>query len=336
MNRTWKQSGAFLLVLALCFGLAAGCAAKVASSETAPAGDRDFSADSFEGGSANLNDWKADADGPIDSPEEAPSEPGALAPEQTDAQSARKIIRNAEFSMETLDYDKTIQQIQELIQASGGYVENSQTSGAGAADDYYRARWASFTLRVPAQGLDDFANSLAQCGSVTDSRFYTEEVTEYYYDTEAHLKSLRLQEERLLEILSKAETLTDVVALENSLADVRYRIESLQGSLRRLDSLIALSTVTISVQEVYEYTPDQGRAKSLGQRISAEFQGSVAAVRRTAEDILVFVLGNILIIALWALVLIFAAALFLRLRRRRKPPAPPEKDEGPGPDETQK
>ncbi len=117
--------------------------------------------------------------------------------------------------------------------------------------------------------------------------------------------------------MSKADTLSDVATLENSLADVRYQIESLQGSLRRLDSLIALSTVSITVQEVYEYSPDYGRAKGLGERISDEFGRSAAAIRRAAEDCIVFVLGNSLTV-IPALAL--AAAAFLLFRRRKKSP----------------
>lgn len=312
----------YLLLTAMLAGLLTGCSAKEAAPETA-APNGDFSSQIAGNAKESPEEWTNDEDAPMAEPSETP---GALAPEQTAAQTERKIIRNAEFSMETLEYDKTIQGIQALTEQSGGYIESSQTSGAGAADDYYRARWASFTLRIPAQGLDAFADSLAQYGSVTDSRFYTDEVTDYYYDTEAHLKSLRLQEERLLEILSKADTLSDVVALENSLADVRYQIESLQGSLRRLDSLISLSTVTISVQEVYEYSPDQGRAKGLGQRISAEFGRSTAAIRRTAEDFIVFFLGNILTVAL-VLLLLTAAVLLLRRRRRKHLPPREEKPE---------
>lgn len=325
-----KKYLAFLLLLAVLGSLLAGCSAKSAPAQS----DANFAPQAPEsGGSLNMDykneiafDESADWDLPAEEP--APNSPEPETAPSGEVQ--RKIIRNADFSLETLDYDKTVQGIEALATQSGGYVESSQTTGAGAADDYYRARWASFTLRIPAEGLDSFAEQLAQQGSVTNSNFYTEEVTDYYYDAQAHLKSLQLQEERLLEILSKADTLSDVVTLENSLADVRYQIESIQGSLRRLDSLISLSTVTISVQEVYEYSPDQGRAKGLGERISAEFGRSIAAIRRTAEDLIVFALGNILSILLILLLLAAALLLFRRLRRRKrlakaeKPEQPPE------------
>lgn len=314
-----RRCGVLLLAATLLCGLLAGCAAKSMSMDSSA--DDNFSPQASGGSQTEMSENSIEFDVSPDMPAE---EPGALelpAGRADAGELERKIIRNADFSMETLDYDETVSEIEALAERSGGYVESSQTTGAGALEDYYRARWASFTIRVPADGLNGFADALAQYGSITNSNFYTEEVTEYYYDVDAHLKSLQLQEERLLEILSKADLLTDVITLESSLADVRYQIESLQGSLRRLDSLIAMSTVTISVQEVYEYTPEQGRAKGLGERISAEFGRSLAAIRNAGESVLVFVLGNILVIAFWAAVIVLAVVIIRRrLRTRRKLP----------------
>ena len=322
-----KKVFSLMLAVFLLFGLLAGCSGAGRGSD---AGSSAFST------GATQHDRKDDtgaANQQYSSDE--PMMPGENTGEMetalqgTPADSARKIIRNAEFSMETLDYDHTVQAIADLVEQSGGYVENSQTVGAGAAGDYVRSRWASFTVRIPAEGLDGFADALRQCGSVTSSNLSTQEVTEYYYDTEAHLKSLQLQEERLLEILSKADVLTDVIALEGSLADVRYQIESLQGSLRRLDSLIALSTVTISVQEVGEYSPEQGTPRSLGDRIAAEFNRSLSAIRRTVDNLIVLLLGNILFIAFWAAIIV-TVVLVVRSRVRRKKAAPPAPGEKPG------
>ena len=53
-----------------------------------------------------------------------------------------------------------------------------------------------------------------------------DDITDSYFDAQARLDSLRQQEASLLEILSKAEKLEDVVQLQTALSDVRYQIES--------------------------------------------------------------------------------------------------------------
>ena len=241
--------------------------------------------------------------------------PASLTGNEIAAQSQRKIIRNADFSLETLDYDQTIGQIEAMVERSGGYIESSSASGRGAAEtnNGRQSRWANYTVRIPAENLEDFGQQLEQCGSVTSSHYSTQEVTDAYYDAEARLQSLQLQEERLLEILSKAESLEEVITLESSLADVRYQIESLQGSLRRMDSLIALSTVNIDVREVLQYTTDP--AEGLGSRISAQFSRSVAGIRRTVENGIVFVVGNIIPIVLVAGI---AAAIVVAVNKKKR------------------
>ena len=118
-----------------------------------------------------------------------------------------------------------------------------------------------------------------------------------------------------------------VIELENSLANVRYQIESLQGTLRRLDSQVALSTVNISVQEVYEYSPEQGVPKGLGERIANEFSRSMASMRRTAENIIVFVAGNIVGLVLLAAVVAGVIVLIRRRRRKKRAQQPQETTE---------
>ena len=316
-----RKTFALTLALLLLAALLGGCAASGTDSSSQTTNDS--------------VSWTGEAVTEPSVPDMAPEENGTAAEttgegaglDASAAETERKIIQNADFSLETLNYDQTVADIETLVEMSGGYIESSQTTGSGATGDYYRARWASFTVRVPAEGLQDFGDALSECGSVTSSYYYTEEVTDYYYDTEAHLRSLELQEERLLEILSKAEQLSEVIELENSLANVRYQIESLQGTLRRLDSQVALSTVNISVQEVYEYSPEQGVPKGLGERIANEFSRSMASMRRTAENIIVFVAGNIVGLVLLAAVVAGVIVLIRRRLRKKRAQQPQETTE---------
>ncbi|ODU54492.1 MAG: hypothetical protein ABT01_08375, partial [Clostridium sp. SCN 57-10] len=208
--------------------------------------------------------------------------------------SVRKLIRNASYELETLDYEKSLADLEALVTSSGGYVESSSTTGLGANQrEYYDPRVASYRVRIPAEGLDAFGGKLGQIGSVTQSSSSVEEITDYYYDTEAHIRNLKVQETRLLELIQKAETLDNLVYLESTLSNVRYQIESLEGTLRRLDSQVSMSTVTITLREVYEYSPLRPVPQTLGERIRDEFARNMASLQRGAENFIVFLLGNI-------------------------------------------
>ena len=228
----------------------------------------------------------------------------------------RKLIKNASYTMETLDYDSSIAAIERLISESGGYIQNSYFYGSGALkNSYYDARSAEYTVRVPAERFGAFGEALSQCGSVTYSNEFVNEVTDYYYDTAARIKSLQVREERLLELVSQATDITALIELEAALSDVRYQIESNQGTLRRLDSQVSYSTVTITLREVFEPTRVQTVPKTLGEKIAQQFGNTWRSLKEFAEGLIVFFAGNIIIFLLLAA---FVVAVILLIKRSNK------------------
>ena len=170
-----------------------------------------------------------------------------------------KIIYSADATVETLEFDKTIEGLNAMIAEYGAYTESSSISNGNYASvqagKYSRS--ASYTIRVPASNFDALMNNLSSLGNVPSSHVYSENVSSQYYDTAARLKTYQAQEQRLIELLDMAETVSDVIEIENELTEVRYRIESLQTTLKSWDSRVAYSTVSLSVKEVFEYTPEQ-------------------------------------------------------------------------------
>jgi len=129
------------------------------------------------------------------------------------------------------------------------------------------------------------------------------DVTEEYIDLEARLRNLRRQEERLLEILDRAESVKDVLEVERELGRVRGEIERLEGRLRYLSNRVEFATITVELLE------PEPIAQSLGLRsaISDAMKGLVTVTRA-----LIVAIGYLLPIAA------VAAVLFALLRRVRK------------------
>ena len=142
--------------------------------------------------------------------------------------------------------------------------------------------------------------ALSSLGNVPYSHVYTENVTAEYYDTKARLTTYEAQEKRLLELLDQAETVSDVIEIENELTDVRYRIESLQTSLRGWDRRVNWSTLYLAVNEVKEYTPQEKR--SYGSRLKDSVEDGIEEL---GEFFLDFVEAlPILILLLVALIIV--------------------------------
>lgn len=226
----------------------------------------------------------------------------------------RKVILSANLEMETTEFDASITLLEQRVAEMGGWIESSELQGSSRYDS---SRYAWYTLRIPAEKLTTFLNGAGEIGNVLYSKRGSEEVTEQYYDVEARLTSLKVQEERLLAILEKAEKLEDIIQLESALTDVRYEIEDLTGTLNRYDSLIEMSTVHVSISEVSSTSPVSTTPKTLGERIAQQFRRSLGNIGDAAEDFLVFLIGNLPVIAVWAVVIVAVVFVVRAVRKRR-------------------
>ena len=108
--------------------------------------------------------------------------------------------------------------------------------------------------------------------------------------------------------MEKSETLTDVIELEQALADVTYEIESLTGKLRHFDSLVDYSTVRVQLNEVVKYSETPVVVRTVWDRMGRRFMNSVDGIVEFGEDLLVSVVGSLPVLALLAV--IFAVIFF--------------------------
>lgn len=226
----------------------------------------------------------------------------------------QKIIQNLSYQIETLKFDDSTKMIQNLCTELGGYMQDSSVSGRGIQEqrDLHRA---SYVLRIPQGKLDQFKNSAGNIGSVLNFTSSSENVSETYFDTEARLKSLRTQQERLMALLEKSGALKDVIELEKALADVNYQIEQFTGTLRQYDSLIGFSTVSIQLNEVVKPTELENIPVTLGDKIARQFKDSMRSLGRFGEGLLVFFIGGAPIILLLAAI---AIAVIFIVRKSKK------------------
>ena len=224
--------------------------------------------------------------------------------------SPEKIIYSADVKVETTEFEDSVAKLEELLSACGGWVQSSSVNGAdfyNQSRGYRSTRSAKYTLRIPSAKFDEMMNSLSALGNIPYTNTYTENVTSQYYDTEAHLKAYQTQETRLLEMMEIAETVEDIVILEDRLTELRYKIESLQSTLNNWDRRVSYSTVNLSIQEVVEYTPEPELKVSYGQRLWRSLTDGLAGVAEFFADLLVWLVG-----ALPTLVILAALVLLLR------------------------
>ncbi len=254
---------------------------------------------------------------------------GSASDEDAPETSPEKIIYSADVTVETTAFEEALQKVTELVERFGGWVESSSVNGANYQDlsrGRSTARSAGYTLRIPSERFEELMGSLSEIGNIPFQHVYTENVTARYYDVQARRNAYQVQEARLLELLEIAESVDDVLAIEAQLSEVRYQIESLEGTLRGWDRRVSYSTVYLQVSEVREYTQETPVVLSFGQRVARAFVSGWRSVAEFARGALLWLLES-----LPTLLLLAAAGtgVFLLIRRaarkrRAKRTAPKE------------
>jgi len=225
----------------------------------------------------------------------------------------RKIIKDVYASVETRQFDRFIAAAETKTNALGGYVE-SRSAWNGSNYYYSDKRSADLVLRVPADALDAFMEGLEEFGKVMNSNESKRDVTASYTDTQAHIGALKTEREALLRLMDKADSLKDLLQVQDRLTQVRYQLDSLESQLRVMDEQIALSTVTLHVEEVERVAPE--KPEGFFAKTWANFKENLFAVGRGLRDFVSGLLSAIPYLA--AIAAPAALIIWLILRRRKK------------------
>lgn len=235
---------------------------------------------------------------------------------QTSASDNRKLIKTITMSVETEDFDQTIADLETQIDACGGYVESVNVNSRYSVNK----RTASYVIRIPAEQVDSFTDTLSGSCNVLSRSERQEDVTLQYVDTESERNALRVEHERLLELLKTAENLTDILEIENRLTEIRYRLESVESQLRTYDNQISYSTVNLTVNEVEVYTPteEKGFWEKVGDGLSASLSG-LWSFTKGLFYVLIVALPFLIVMGTIALIVIYIVR-----RHRKKRQTPPK------------
>lgn len=240
----------------------------------------------------------------------------------------QKLIKRVSMNAETEDLDALLAQLSQKISDLGGYVEYQELYN-GSSYSSYRYRSANLTIRIPAARLGEFTEQVQGVSNVVSYNESQDDVTLTYVDTESRMNALKVEEERLLELLAKAENMSDLLEIEARLTDVRYELESTTSQLRVLENQVSYATVELNIDQVKVYT--EVEEQTVWQRIGSGFQKNLRGIGDDLVDFFVWVVTYSPQLLFW--VLVIAGAVFLlrrKLRNSRKQKqtvVPPEKEE---------
>ena len=228
------------------------------------------------------------------------------------AVTAQKLIRNMALTAETDDLDKLLAFLDGKVEQLGGYMEERSVNSGSS-----RYRYADMTIRIPVDRMDELVEHISGQSNVISSQESADDITLTYVATQSRVKALEVEQERLLELLAKAENMSDLLQIEERLTKVRTELEEVASRLRLYDNLVDYATVKLHISQVQVFTVVE--EETVWQRIGSGLAENWKSLCEGAEEVFVFLITSVpYLIPLGAAAGITAIVVSLATRKTRR------------------
>ena len=246
--KTWKKvfsTGVLALVLA-------GCGSSSSAQSTSSANGSYAGPFDEATGYAAAESYMYDAEDTAAAADPSPAK---------EAVTGEKLVYTASVNIETLNYEESVGYIRQRVKQFNGIVETENewdndrswtyTDGRGRMTN----RTLSMTLRIPTESFETFLNEMEGSGKITAKNQTVENISRKYNDNSIEIEALEKQQTRLLEMMDKAETVEEMILVEERLSEVQTKLNQKKSYQSGMDTDVKYSTIYLNVNEVQQYTP---------------------------------------------------------------------------------
>ena len=223
----------------------------------------------------------------------------------------RKIIKTANMSAETKNFDEFLSTVENYLREKGGYIENKETNNN--AD--FAGRKCYLTIRIPEAELDGLMKKIGENATVTYENISANDVTDSYNDSQRQIEVLETEQQRLLELLKKAESLDDILEIESRLTKIRYELSSYEQQIEEYDDSVSYSALSLNVSEVERETV--AKTDSFFTRVSEGFMTSISDIGNGFTTLAVGFLSITPYLVLIAVILLIAYFVVKAIIKRK-------------------
>jgi len=166
--------------------------------------------------------------------------PAPLAP-PADNNFKRDIVTNGSLHLVVGDPGTVADRLITSVNDAGGRVDSrSERSGQSSPV-------VDLVVRVPADKLDGVLADTKKLGTVESMSISHTDVTSQRVDLDARIDALQTSVKRLMELMSKAGDVADLLAAESSLTQRQAELDSLKAQRSTLHDEIDYATITVNI-----------------------------------------------------------------------------------------
>ncbi len=227
---------------------------------------------------------------------------------------AKKIIENYYLSMQSEHFDEVMDSIKQFAEEEQGFIKSFDVNGNGTKHDRRRA---NLEIKIPAEKSGSYIDSITELCKVVSKSKNIDDVTKVYGDIMIEIRNYEEAEKRYLELYKKADTIEDMLLVENELSRLRNEIDTRKAQIKNYDYLVSYSTITLYVEEVVEEKEEIVVEPNVWQKAKNGFIESVNAVIEGAQGLFIG-LVSIVPMLLVALVIIVIVVIIVKSKSKKK------------------
>lgn len=217
----------------------------------------------------------------------------------------KKIIKDGNISVKTNDIAISKKNIDELLKKLNAYYETEDLQNNDQAISY------NLKIRVPAANFEKLISSIENGkDELTSKNIQARDVTEEFVDITTRLANKREYLKRYKELLSKASTVKDILAIEENIRVIEEEIESKEGRLKYLSDQVSFSTLALNLYKEKEYVYKPQAQDKFSERI----KNSISEGWTSIIDFLLWT------IAIWPFIILITGIVYIvrKIKRKRK------------------
>ncbi len=210
----------------------------------------------------------------------------------------QKLIKDGTLSFQCENSDETHNRIIHLTEKFSGFIARERSY----SNDFRSS--TVLEVKIPSKQFDSFIDQLAIGVDGFDNKeISVKDVTEQFVDIETRLKTKKELEKRYLQLLSKTDKISEIVALEKEINTIRTEIESAEGKLKYLANKVDLSTISITF---YQENP----------QTSSLWYDFTQGIKNGGKSLITFLIA---LVNIWPFILIAVMVVFgFRKWRKRR------------------
>jgi Domain of unknown function (DUF4349) len=160
-----------------------------------------------------------------------------------------QVIRQAQLTVTVGSglFGSKLAAVRAFVEQEGGFISGTDAQPNPVTNDQIRT--GVITFMVPADKFDATIDGLATMGKVQNEHISGNDVSAQYVDLQARLANQEAQRNAMLVLLKRAQSISDIIAVQTQIGQITGQIEQLKGQIQYIQHNTAFSTVTVNLLE---------------------------------------------------------------------------------------